>query len=74
MHINYKNYLFNGENILKSQQRVKSDYHEVYTEEVNKTALRSGDDKRSKTFDRITTFFDQDHAKKAYLNCVKMKC
>ena len=32
---NYKDCLFN-DNILKSQQRFKSDYHKVYTEEINK--------------------------------------
>ena len=31
---NYKDWLFNGEVILKLQQRFKSDHHKVYTEEV----------------------------------------
>ena len=53
---NYKDCLFNGEVILKSQQRFKSDHHKVYTEEVNKIALSSDDDKRLKTFDRIRTY------------------
>ena len=53
---NYKDCLFNGEVILKSQQRFKSDHHKVYTEEVNKIALSSNDDKRLQTFDRITTY------------------
>ena len=53
---NYKSCLFNGEVILKSQQRFKSDHHEVYTEEVNKIALNSNDDKRLQTFDRIMTY------------------
>ena len=52
---NYKNCLFNGEVILKSQQRFKSDHHKVYTEEVNKIAL-SSDDKRLQTFNRVTTY------------------
>ena len=30
---NYKDCLFNGEAILKSQQRFKSDHHKVYTED-----------------------------------------
>ena len=30
-------------------------YHDVYTEEVNKTALSSNDNKRLQTSDRITT-------------------
>ena len=53
---NYKDCLFNGEVILKSQQRFKSDHHEVYTEEVNKIALSSDDDKRLQTFNRVTTY------------------
>ena len=53
---NYKDYLFNNKTILKSQQRFKSDHHDVYTEEVNKIALSNDDDKRSQTFDKITTY------------------
>ena len=36
----------NNRAILKSQQRFKSEAHNVYTEEVNKIALSSNDDKR----------------------------
>ena len=53
---NYKDCLFNGEVILKSQQRFKSDHRKVYTEEVNKIALNSDDDKRIQTFDGIETY------------------
>ena len=53
---NYKDSFFNNKNILKSQLRFKSDHHNVYTEEVNKTALSSNDDKRLQTFDRVTTY------------------
>ena len=53
---NYKDCLFNDEAILKSQQRFKSDHHKVYTEEVNKIALSSDDDKRLQTFNRVTTY------------------
>ena len=53
---NYKDCLFNNETILKSQQRFKSDYHNVYTEQINKIALSSNDDKRLQTFDKITTY------------------
>ena len=42
--------------ILKSQQRFKSDHHKVYSEEVNKIALSSDDDKRLQTFDKIETY------------------
>ena len=53
---NYKDCLFNDTVILRSQQIFKIDYHEVYTEEVNKIALSSKDDKRLQTFDRVTTY------------------
>ena len=43
---NYKDSLFNDEIILRSQQRFKNDHHKVHTEEINKTALSSNDDKR----------------------------
>ena len=42
--------------ILKSQQRFKSEAHNVDTEEVNKIALISNDDKRLQTYDRITSY------------------
>ena len=53
---NYKYSLFNNDIILKSQQRFKIDYHKVYTEDVNKIALSSNDDKRLQTFDIVTTY------------------
>ena len=40
-----KDCLLNNEIILKSQQRFKSKAHHVYTEEVNKIAVTSNDDK-----------------------------
>ena len=51
---NYKDCLLNNTVILRLQQRFKSDHHEVYTEEVNKTALSSNDGKRLQSFDGIT--------------------
>ena len=53
---NNKGSLFNDKIILRSQQRFKSDHHRVYTEEVNKIALSSNDDKRLQTYDKITTY------------------
>ena len=53
---NYKDCLFNNKTIYRSQERFKSYYHNMYTEEVNKIALSSNDDKRLQTFDRITTY------------------
>ena len=52
----HKDCLLNNEIILKSQQRFKSEKHDVYTEEVNKITLSSNDDKRLQTFDRITSY------------------
>ena len=40
--------------VLKSQRRFKNERHYLYTEEINKIALSSNDDKRLQTFDRIT--------------------
>ena len=52
---NYTDYVFNDKIILKSQKRFKSDYHNVYTDQINKIALSSNDVKRLQTFDKITT-------------------
>ena len=52
----YKYCFLNNEIILKSQQRLKSERHNVYTEEVSKIALNSNDDKRLQTFGRITSY------------------
>ena len=48
--------LFKDKVLYRPQQRFRSDYHEVYTEEVNKIALSSNDDKRIQTFGRVTTY------------------
>ena len=53
---NYKCCLLNNEIILKTQQRFKSDYHNVYTEQINKMALRSNNNKGLQTSDKITTY------------------
>ena len=51
-----KDCFLNNKAILKSQQRFKSERHDVYTEEINKIALSRNDDKRLQTFDRITSY------------------
>ena len=53
---NYKDCLLNNKVVLKSQQRFKSERHDVYTENVNKIALSSNDDKRLITLDKITSY------------------
>ena len=52
----YKECLLNGEVILKSQQRFRSEGHDVYTENINKIALSSNDDKRLTASDKITSY------------------
>ena len=53
---NYRDCNFNNKTILKSQQRFKSNYHNLHTEQINKTALSSNDDKGFQAFDKITTY------------------
>ena len=52
----YKDCLLINDIILKSQQRFKSEAHNVYTVEIKKIALSSNDDKRLQTSDRITLY------------------
>ena len=52
----YKDCLFNNKTVYRSQERFRSCYHVMHTEEVNKIALSSNDDKRLQTPDRITTY------------------
>ena len=57
--ITFKNYadaLFKDKELIKSQQRFRGDHRKVYTEEANKIALSSNDDKRIQTFDKVTTY------------------
>ena len=48
-----KEFIKNNKLILKTQQRFKSKRHNVFTEEVNKIALSSSDDKRMQSIDLI---------------------
>ena len=52
----YIDCLWNNKIILQSQQKFKSDYHNVYNEQINKIALSNNDDKRLQTFDKITRY------------------
>ena len=52
----YKNCLLKDEVVLKSQQTFRSKGHDVYTENINKIALSSNDDKRLTTSDKITSY------------------
>ena len=52
----YKKCLLNGEVIFRSQKRFISKKHDVYTENINKIALSSNDDKRIVSSDKITSY------------------
>ena len=53
---NHKDCLFNEKNILKKQQRFNTEEINMYTEEINKVASSSNDNKRLQTFDRVAKF------------------
>ena len=52
----YKNCLLNDEVVLKSQQNFKSKGHNVHTENINKIALSSNDNKRIILSDKVTSY------------------
>ena len=52
----YKKCLFNNEVLLKLQHRFKSESHKVYTENINKIALSSNDNKRIIASNRIASY------------------
>ena len=43
---NHKEFIGNNKSILETQQRFKSERHNIFTEEIKKIALKSNDDKR----------------------------
>ena len=51
----HKELIKNNRLILKTQQRFKNERHNAFTEEINKIALSSDDDKRMKSIDSIET-------------------
>ena len=53
---NYIDCMINDKIIVKSQQRFKSYYQNVYTDQINKMTLSSNDDKRLQTFNKITRY------------------
>ena len=63
---NYKDCNFNNKTILKSQQRFKSDYHNVFIEQINKIALSRNNDKRLQTLDKIAAY---PYGKNAFKVC-----
>ena len=66
---NYLDSQFKNKVLLRLQHRFRSDHHKLYTEEVNKTALSSNNDKKIQIFDRVTTYPYSTNVFK-----MKMKC
>ena len=52
----HKGFIRNNELILKTQQRFKGKWHNVFTEEISKTDLSSNDDKIMQSTDSIETY------------------
>ena len=53
---NYIDCMLNDKIIVKSQQRFKSYYQNVYTDQINKMELSSNNDNRLQTFNKITRY------------------
>ena len=66
---NYIDCLFNDKIIVKSQQRFKSDGHNVYTEQINQIAL-SNDDRDYKHLIKLQRI----HTEQMLLKYVKVRC
>ena len=74
---NYVECLKEKKKILRSQQRFKSDAHNVHTEEINKAELSFEDDKRLVAFDGIITYpygIGAGICKQELLSKVSRKC
>ena len=53
---NHNQFRRNNKSILKTQQRFKSERHNLFNEEINKIALSSNYDKRMQSIDSIETY------------------
>ena len=52
----HKGFIKNNKLILKTQQKVKSERHNVFTEKIVNIAWNSNDDKRMQSIDLIETY------------------
>ena len=53
---NHKEFIKNNKLILQTQQRFKIERYNVFTEEINKIAFSSNDDKRMQSIDSTETY------------------
>ena len=56
-----KEFIKNNNLMLETQQRFKSERHNVFTEEINKIALSSNDDKRMQSADSIEACYKRKY-------------
>ena len=56
--------MLKDEVLLKSQQRLISKKHDIYTENINKVALSNNDDKRIVSSDKISSYLYGHKGKK----------
>ena len=66
----YKNCLLKDKVLLKPQQRFIRKKHDVYTEDINKIALSTNDDKRIVSSDKITSY-PYGYKGKKHINYIK---
>ena len=62
--------------ILKTQERFRSERHNVFTEEINKIGLSLNDDKRMQSIESIETYADEMSkdltCKKEKIKCISI--
>ena len=68
-----KEFIKNNKLILKTQERFRSEKHNVFTEKINKIALCSNDDKRIQSIDLIE-IYAHGTIKVLVRNKEEMKC
>ena len=56
LRLNHNEFIKNNKFILKTQQSLKSERHNAFTEKVSKIALSANDDKRIRSIDSIETY------------------
>ena len=71
--IDYKEFIKNIKSILKMQKRIKSERHNVFSEDINKIALSSNDDKRMQSIDLIERY-EQGTSKDLLSDKQEIKC
>ena len=56
---NHKEFIQNNKLTIKSQQKFRTEKHNVFTEEFNKIAISANDDQRRQSIDSIKTYANE---------------